>query len=140
MRERVIIAFIAVVLGLLITSAGFFLYESTRIVPQEKKEEQKVKAPKPAPESLLFLTIDEPKDEALVTKRTIQVKGKTNKDSTIVISSNQEDVVVTPAENGQFSATLTIDAGTNKLITQAISPKGEEKIDERIVTFSTEEF
>ena len=143
MKERIIIVIIAVVLGLAATTLGFFIYQSTKVIPDE--------AVKPAPKTAkiaaapvdtnkLYLTVDEPNTNTLVTNRTIQVKGKTNPDNTLIVSTNQEDVVATPSSDGNFSISITIDAGTNRLITRAISPGGDEKTDQRVISFSTAEF
>lgn len=143
MKERIVIVFIAVVVGLLITTLGFFLYESSRdIAGQELKKPVSQKTngmPAPKKEELL-LTVNEPADEGVVDRRTITVKGSTKSDNVIVISTNQEDIVATPASDGKFSASIMIDAGTNKLITRAISPSGQSTIDERTITYSTEKF
>lgn len=147
MKERLVIVFIAAILGLLITTAGFFIYQSTKALPnndspQPVAAKTKVTEPQatPTPPSGLYLIIDTPTDESLVGNRTINIKGKTNPDNTLVISSNQEDVEAKPTSDGTFSTTITIDTGTNKIITRAISPTGDEKMDQRIVTYSTEDF
>lgn len=141
MKERIIIVFIAVLIGLLITTLGFFLYESSKNVPEEKPKTITKKPVKTEEgEEKINLAISEPKNESIVDRRTIQVKGKTDAQNLLVVSSNQEDVVATPTTDGKFSVSLTIDAGTNIIITRAINTHGEGKIDERTVTYSTEEF
>lgn len=148
MKERLVIVFIALILGLLITTAGFFIYQSAKALPNDKPQEKEavaqasspVQTPTPTPPSGLFLTIDTPTDESLFDKRTIDIKGKTNPDNLVIISSNQEDIEAKPTSNGSFSTTIIIDAGANKIITRAISPDGNEATDERVVTYSSEDF
>lgn len=143
MKERIIIVFVAVVLGLVITTVGFFIYESAKSVPEKTsipQTAQKKENTHATPEKKLFLTIDSPTDESVTDKRTIEVKGKTNPENIIVVSTNQDDVVAKPTSEGQFSVSVIIDAGTNKLITRSIAPTGDETTDERTVSFTTEEF
>lgn len=140
MKERIVIIFIAVTLGLLATTVAFFLYESAKPATiVETKEPQKIS--KLAPTSAeIALLITEPKNESITTKRSITVKGETKPTNTIIISSNEEDVTVSPTADGTFAATVTIDAGVNKLIITAIDPDGNSQKETRIVSFTAEEF
>ena len=139
MKERVVIIFIAVTLGLLATTVGFFLYESAKpSKPVSEKLTQK--ATHPAPNDGITLTISSPQNESLTSNRTIQVKGKTYPQNTIIISTNQEDTVVSPTSEGDFTASLSIDTGVNKLIIEAVAPNGESKKEVRVISFSTGDF
>lgn len=141
MRERIIIVFIALAIGLLVTTLIFFLYQQTKSIPNTStntKTSEKIK-PTSTPRGVL-LSIDTPNDQTLIDRRSIQVKGKTDPGNTIVVSSNLEDQVVKPSADGRFAVTITIGAGSNKLVTRAITPTGEEAIDTRVITYSTEEF
>lgn len=146
MKERIVIVFIATLLGLLLTTAGYFIYQTATSYSQKTSADnspinlqaQNDNAEKERQEEAL--SISSPTDEAVVDKRTLEITGKTYAENTVVISSNNEDVVGTPARDGNFSITITIDAGVNKIVTRSISPDGEEIVDERIVTYSTEEF
>lgn len=139
MKERIVIIFIAVTLGLLVTTVGFFLYESSK--PSKPVSEGSAQtATKPHPSDEITLTVTAPQNESLTANRTIQVKGKTDPQNTVIVSTNQEDTVVTPTSEGDFTASLTIDAGVNKLTVEAIAPNGNSKKDVRIVSFSTGDF
>ncbi len=140
MRERIVIVFIAIAIGLIVTTLVFFLYQQTKEVPQKSSSIISANIPTPTPEGSLYLAIDEPKDEAISDKRLIQVKGRTNRENWIIVSTNQEDAVVKPTPDGKFSVSITIDAGANKLVTRSIAPSGEAVENIRVVTFSTEEF
>lgn len=139
MKERIVIVFIAVALGLFVTTIGFLLYQQTKVLPKGtginpgvvKQQEEK---------SGLYLSIEKPENETLTETRTVVITGKTNPENTITVSTNQEDIVTTPAKDGSFSISIAIDTGVNKLITRAISPTGEVKIDTRVITFSQEDF
>ncbi len=140
MRERLVIVFIAIAIGLIVTTLLFFLYQQTKTIPQKVSNTLSQGNPSPTPQNSTYLVVEQPRDEALSDRRSIQVKGKTNPENTIIVSTNQEDIIATPTRDGRFAVTVAIDSGSNKLITRAISPSGEEKIDIRVITFSTEEF
>ncbi len=142
MKERIIIIFVAIIAGLFITSAGFFIYQSTKNSPSDSTTKKNASLT-PIPDATngsLFLKITEPADEMLSDRRTIRVNGNTNAENTIIVSSNQEDASGKPTSEGTFSITIDIDAGANIITTRSISPDGQEVVDRRTVTYSTEEF
>lgn len=141
MKERIVIIFIAVTLGLLATTVAFFLYESAKPAKITSTPETTPVVQNDAPVADSFLlVVTEPKDESITEKRTVQIKGKTNPENTLIISSNQEDVAVVPTSEGDFTTSIAISAGVNKIIITAINPAGENKVDTKIVSFSAEEF
>jgi hypothetical protein len=141
--ERVILSFIAVVIGLIAAGVAFYFYQMTKVVPAQEAKPvtlgEKI-APSPTPQNDLLLTIDSPQNEEVFDKKVISVTGKTESNATIIISSEGADQVVTPATNGNFSATQTIPDGTTLLTITAIASSGKEKQITRTVTFSTEDF
>jgi hypothetical protein len=138
MKERIVIIFIAVTLGLLVTTIGFFLYETSKPNKDIKPDITKKEKIEPQPNEKTKLTILSPKDEAVSANRTIQVKGITDSQNTVIISSNTEDVVVSPTSEGTFTATITIDAGENKLIVRAIDASGETEEVIQTISFSSD--
>lgn len=141
MKERLVIIIIAIVAGLFITSAGFFIYQATKKTADTPGQNIGGNAaPTPAPEDSLYVKISEPADELITNKRTLQIKGATNPTNTIVVSTNQEDITAKPTNDGQFSVTIEIDAGANIVITRAIAPNGDSVEDTRTITYSSEEF
>lgn len=141
MKERAIIVFIAVLAGLILTTLGFLLYESTKKKQSESVRKEKITTASPIPPQDIFsVTIASPQNESLTDKRSVVVKGKTNPDNTLIVSTNQEDVAATPASDGSFSITVSIDTGSNNIIVRAINPQGEETTAETLVTFNSEEF
>lgn len=142
MRERILIVFIAVAIGLIVTTLIFFLYQQTRTIPKTASSNGSSGNEKanPTPQSSSYLSVDQPTNESLLDRRLIQVKGRTHAGDTIIVSTNQEDVVAKPTSEGSFSVSITIDAGTNTITTRSIGPDGEEQQDKRTVTYSTEDF
>lgn len=140
MRERIVIVFIAVAIGLIVTTLIFFLYQQTRSLPNNVTSNNSGINLTPTPIDEVPLFIEEPTDESLSDRRTITVKGQTNPENLIVISTNQEDIVAKPTSDGKFSVSIDIDTGSNKIVTRSITPKGATAEDVRIITFNTEEF
>lgn len=140
--ERVILSFIAVVVGLVAAGGAFYLYQLTKVVPDKDKTLSLL--PKvsvsPTPDKANLLTLDSPNDEEVVSKKVITISGKTRSDAVIMVNSEDNDQVVQPASNGDFSVSLSIPDGTTILYITAIYPNGEEETIKRTVTFSTENF
>jgi len=139
-KEKVVLSFIAVTVGILVTGVAFYLYQSTKTIPQSKIKTIKIVSPAPTSKPSIYLTIKEPEDEKVVGKKVVTISGTTTKDATIVILSPVDEDVVKPAGTGDFSTTINIDSGENIIEITAISPNGEEIKVTRTVTFSTEEF
>ena len=141
--EKVILSFVAIFVGLVAAGIAFYLYQLTKTIPDDKAKSTTVISkllPTPTPDSTNFLTIDSPKDEEVFSKKVVSIKGKTVPDSTILVSTEDGDQIVTPATNGDFSLTHSIPNGTTIMRVTAIFPNGEEKTVTRTVTFSTENF
>ena len=140
--ERVILSFVAVIIGLIAAGVAFYLYQVTKVVPDRDKTISLM--PKisvsPTPDSANLLSIDTPTDEQVFDKKTITITGKTRKDATIIVTTEDSDQVVTPAANGNFTITQTIPGGTTLVHITAVFPNGEEQTITRTVTFSTENF
>lgn len=142
MKERLVIIIVAVIAGLFITSAGFFIYQSTKKGNDTPLSKQSSNTNKSTDQqnSSLFVRVSEPADESLTTKRTLVVKGTTNPDNLVIVSTNLEDVEAKPTSEGTFTVSIDIDAGANEVITRAIASNGDSAQDIKTITYSTEEF
>lgn len=142
MKERLVIIIVAIIAGLFITSAGFFIYQSTKKGNDSPLTKQQTGSNKTTDQqnSSLFVRVLEPADESLTAKRTLVIKGVTNPGNLVVISTNLEDVEVKPTTEGNFSASIDIDAAANEIVTRAIAANGDSVQDIKTVTYSTEEF
>lgn len=138
--EKVLLSFVAIVIGLVVASAAFYLYQSTKKIPAEKTKVVTVLSPTESPKPSIYLVVDNPKDEEVVEKKTITISGKTIRDALVVISTDIGDEVIEPASNGNFSTTVNIGDGQNQVEITAIASNGEEARVVRTVTFSTETF
>ena len=140
--ERIILSFVAVLVGLIVAGVAFYFYQMTKTVSEPVSQKTGVSStpPTPTPDKNLFLSVQSPKDEEVVDKRTVTISGKTTSNAVIAISSETEDEVIKPAKNGDFSVTLTIADGANVIQITAIFPNGEERRMVRTVTYSSETF
>jgi len=138
-KEKIILSSVAIIVGLAVAGATFYLYQSTKVIsPKELKNI--AASPTPTPLPSFFLAIDSPKDEDVVTKKVVSVSGKTTTDATIAVVTSVDEKVVAPDRNGNFSTTVSIDNDQNVITITAVSSAGEEKTITRTVTFSTEDF
>jgi hypothetical protein len=139
--ERVILSFVAILIGLLVAGGAFFVYQLTRQLPPEETKAITVKTPPtPTPSSSQLLVLTSPSDETVSNKKTITITGKTVAGSTVVVSSETDDQVVEPTKNGDFTVTHTIGDDTTIITVLAIFPNGEEQSVTRSVSYSAEEF
>ncbi|QQG43221.1 MAG: hypothetical protein HYW45_03395 [Candidatus Daviesbacteria bacterium] len=79
-----------------------------------------------APKSL-SLEVTDPSDNRLVFKTNLLVSGKTLPHLKVLISTSEQDQVVTSSASGSFSASLTLNEGPNKISVTVFSDSGEEK-------------
>lgn len=138
--ERIVLAFIAALIGLLVAGVLFFIYESTKNIPITKTESNPVATKQAEPKSNIFLTVSKPVDESVVGSKVVEVTGKTKPDATIVILTPLDQKIVTPTSSGNFSTTVNIDSDQNIIEITAILKNGQQQKILRTVTFSTEKF
>lgn len=143
--EKILLSFVAVLVGLIAAGFAFYFYQSTRTVTPDESLPVTVKSGEtnpvaPTQADTNVLTVDAPKDEEVFDKKIIAIKGKSVKDATITISTQESDQVVKPADNGEFTLTQAIPDGTSILQITAIFPDGQEKKVTRTVTYTTESF
>lgn len=139
-KEKVILSFIASLIGLLAAGVVFYFYESSKTIPKSQVKTISIISPSPTPKPSIFLSLEEPKDEDVVSKKVITISGKTIPDAIVSIITKTHQDVITPALNGDFSTSINIDDGQNLIEIAAFSSNGESIKLTRTVTFSTEEF
>lgn len=140
--EKVILSFVAVFVGLVAAGVAFYLYQSTKVVPNDQVKPANTTVNKQQttqPTSDVF-SVDAPQDEQVFDKKLITIKGTAVKGATITISTTDGDQVVQPADNGDFTTTQTIPDDTSVIEFTAIFPDGTQKKIDRTVTFSTASF
>ncbi len=138
--EKVVLSFIAVVIGLLVAGIAFFLYQSTKTIPDSKIPKITIANPTPTKSPSVFLSIDKPQDGEVVSQKSITISGKTIEGATLIVSTSGTDQVVSPAENGNYSVSVPLDDDENQITLTAISQSGDEITKTITVTYSTEDF
>lgn len=139
-KERVILSFIALLIGLVVAGSAFYLYD--RAKAQEGDSDQStVILPTPAPnEDGNLLVIDKPQNEDVISSRSVTVTGNTLPDTYVVAQSLSEEQVAKSSSNGSFQFTLDIEDGLNIISITAIFSDGTQKTEKRVITYSTEDF
>lgn len=135
--EKIVLSFIATLLGLLVAAVAFYFFSTKTTPPQAKVISI---SPTPTPVPSIFLTLHQPKDEGVVSNKTITVSGKTRSDAVIVILTNGVQNVISPSSSGNFSTQITIANGQNIIEVVAIAADGETKSIKKTLTYSEEEF
>lgn len=138
--EKIILSFIAVLLGLLAAGVAFYFYQTAHISNSTVVQKPISTNTAPTPVPSVFLTLDTPVDEEVVSNKIITIAGKTAADAIVIVVVNGSQQIITPSENGGFSTTATIDSGENKIELIALAPDGQESRLSRTVTYSTEDF
>ena len=138
--ERVVLAVIAIIVGLAVAGIAFFIYQSTKTIPSDKTQTIKIVTPTPTPAPSSLLSVDSPADESVVPTRSITISGKTTADATIIVNTSTDDQVVAPAANGNYSLTTTLADGENLITITAIGANGDEVTKTITVTSSLEQF
>jgi cytoskeletal protein RodZ len=81
------------------------------------------------------LELIQPQENQLVEHPQVEVKGKS--DSEAVVKINDQPILV--SENGDFSFSLSLMPGRNKVMVEAVNKLGKRKTVERIVFYSDTE-
>lgn len=139
-KEKIILSVSAVFIGILVAVGAFFLYQSSKKIKPTELKTITVNNTSPTPASGLFLTIDSPKDEEVVDKRTIKITGKTVPDAKIIILTENNEEAAIPTKDGNFSTDINLGNDENIIEISAIAPNGEIVKVKRIVSYSTESF
>lgn len=139
-KEKVILSFVAIMIGLTVAGVGFYLYQTTKALPQDKQESSIKIKPSSTPLPTVLLVIDEPKDEKVVDNPVVKIVGKTDPEAMIVILTDSDEQVLNPTASGDFSTTVTLEKGANIIEITAVGQDGNTNSIERTVTYTTDAF
>jgi len=101
--ERIILSFIAVLVGLMAAGGTYFIYQN--FIKNPTKSSVLTATVKQTPTPTLqnsndYLTIQNPSDEMVTSTRSLQVNGKATKDATIIVSTPSVDQVAIASNDG----------------------------------------
>lgn len=139
-KEKIILSFIAALIGIVVAIGAFFIYQSTKKVDPSEIKKINIENPTPTPSSTIFITVERPKDEEVTDERIITISGKTVPDAKIVVLTQSNEEAAVAASNGNFSTEITLDDGENIIEISAITENGEVAKTKLTVTYSTETF
>lgn len=138
-KEKIILSVVAILGGLLVATAAFYLYQSTKILPPSEQKTVSVK-PSPSPKPQVLLTVNEPKDESISDNRIVKISGKADSNALIVVLTDSDQQVLNPSQTGDFSTTITINTGTTLIQITAIEKNGDTTTVKRTVSYTSESF
>lgn len=139
-KEKVLLSFIGVAIGLVCAGIVFYFYQSTKAIDTNQNSKKTATSPTPTPKSSLYLVINEPVNEQVVDNKIITLSGQTVPDGIIIILTKSGQEVVKPTGMGAFTTTLTLENGENQIRVIVYGTNGETTMAERTITFSTEDF
>lgn len=138
--EKLILSFIATLFGLLVAGVAFYLFQATKTVVPTNTKTVSFTSPTPTPIPSVFLTLDRPKDEEVVSSKVLVISGKTSSNGVVTVVTDSSEDVITPSASGDFSTTITLNERQNILEVISIVPNGESAAVKKTVTYSQEEF
>lgn len=138
--EKLILSFIATLLGLLVAGIAFYLFQTTKTIPATSTKTISFASPTPKSSPSVSLILDRPKDEEVIDTKVLVVSGKTSSDAVVIVITDSSEDVITPSASGDFSTTVNLDEGQNILEIISIAPNGESVTSKKTVTYSREEF
>lgn len=138
--ERIVLSFIAILIGLFVAGIVFFVFQITQNKDTEKKQVVSIlPSPSPSPASTL-LSIQSPENEAVVAEKMTTLEGKAPQGSTIIIATENGHSVSMAEDDGSFSEEVVLDSGVNIIHITAVMRDGNEESVTHTVSYSTESF
>lgn len=138
--EKLILSFIAALLGLLVAGVAFYAYQATKTITHTNTKTISFATPTLTPVPSVFLTVDRPKNEEVVNSKVLTVSGRSTSNAVVIVITDSFDEVIAPSLTGDFSTTVNLDEGQNLLEIISIVPNGESVRIKKTVTYSQEEF
>src|SRR5258708_6006646 len=138
--EKIILAIAGIFAGLFVAGIAFYIYQTTRTISPSTIKTITLQKPTPSSDSPVSLAIDSPTDESLTTSRILTVSGKTDPTATIIITTDTTDTVINPSTSGNFSTSITINSGENRLFITAVTPDGKETVKQFTVSAVSDNF
>ncbi len=88
--------------------------------------------------SALILNLSNPEENSLVFEKDLLIQGKSSPKATIVLSSDDEDLVVEAKSEGDFSTVVKLKNGANEFLITAFDHLGNSKSERRVIYYSPE--
>jgi len=124
-KEQLILSFVAVLFGLLVAGIAFYFLQTAKTIPDANTKTASITSPTPTISPSITLTLDQPRDEEVVSNKVLVVSGKTQSNAVVTVIADSASDVITPSTDGSFSTTVNLDNGQNVLEVISIAPNGE---------------
>ncbi len=137
--EKIILAVAGIFAGLFVAGIAFYIYQTTKTISPSSIKTITLQKPTPAG-NLVPLVISSPTDESVITSRVVQINGKTSPQATVIVTTDGTDTIVNPSSDGNFSLSMTVDSGEDRLTITAIMPDGSESQKQITINVTSEDF
>lgn len=138
MRKEFLLAiFIGLGFGLIITY-GVYQARLSLNNPEPKPSVSSEVTPTPASENMGKLAIFSPEDEIIQKDSSLSVTGSTLPNNYVVVFINNEEMITTADESGNFSVEVELEEGSNIIAIHTVDEDGNVTKERRTVIVSSE--
>ncbi len=121
-----------------LTGLGYIVALYYILNPQTTKENLVTSLPVTKEPVSLTLIINSPNGNSLVFDEDILISGKASENNIVIITSDDNDLVLNPKKDGTFSLSYKLSPGINNLTISSFDETGNNKQEQRMVYFSKE--
>lgn len=97
-----------------------------------------LKGPVTSPPKTLRLDLDQPEQDSLSYSASIIISGKTGPKKEVLISTENDNLVIQSKQDGSFSTVLNLDEGANNITAVVFDALGDSRSANRTVYYSKE--
>ena len=123
---------------ILILGIGSIFGYNLLLNPKEQKPNSFAKGPVTNTPASLTLEITDPDDELLTFNSSLIITGKTLPKLDVLVTAEDEDLVVESKSDGTFSADLNLKLGVNEITIASFDEAGNTREIKRTVYYSKE--
>lgn len=134
----IIVVFITLLLGGLIFAGWTYYLTLNSGNSASQKLDSPTNEPITKPPASLTLELEQPDDNTLSFQSSIVVSGSTRPNSSVMITSQSQDLVIESKKDGSFSTILNLDEGVNKLKVAVFDGSGDQREVEKTIYYSKE--
>jgi hypothetical protein len=128
MKKDIIIAIIlGFVTGSLVAAIILNFPYILSIVNKKKDTTAAVIQPNIKKDSTALITLDilDPQDDSLAATKSMTIRGKTQKDNTVILEFDLNQDVTSASDDGNFTFPVNLNYGTNDILLTAYNQNGE---------------
>lgn len=138
-KDVILAVFVGVLIGGLSAFLILFLPNFLpKTFPKTEKEEA-IRKEELTPAPPVFLTLENPQDEAIFSENEISVSGKTRPGALVTVISPTDEEVIEADREGGFETKILLEEGVNELSVTSYGEKGEEDTKSATVYYTKEE-